>query len=322
VKNTHDEIVWDQKLSTAICTIFQEVLLNIIRHANATRAEVELGEKDGKLELVIRDNGKGITEDQICKPNSFGLMSIKERVRSLGGSLEISGRKKKGTTVIVQVPVSKKEHGVMVRVLVADAHPILLEGLKQIISDTPDMMVTGEAKNISELFENVLKNEFDIVLLDISMRGRNGWDIIKDIKSERPKLPILVLSMYSEEQYAIRALKAGASGYLTKESAADELIAAIRKVSQGRKYISTSLAEKLAYEVDVFSAKPPHEKLSDREYQIMLMIASGKTVGEIAEELCLSVKTISTYRTRILEKMNLKKNAELTRYAIDERLLD
>lgn len=322
VKNTQDEIVWDQKLSTAICNIIQEVLLNIIRHANATKVEIELGEQNGKLEFFIRDNGKGITEDQICKPNSFGLIGIKERVRSLGGSLEISGKKRKGTTVTVRIPVSRKEHKIMVRILVADAHPILLEGLKQIISDTPDMMVTGEAKNTFELFENVSKNEFDIVLLDMSMRGRNGWDIIKNIKLERPRLPILVLSMYSEDQYAIRALKAGASGYLTKQSAADELIAAIRKVSQGRKYISSALAEKLAYEVDVFSVKPPHEKLSTREYQIMLMIASGKTVGEVAGELCLSVKTISTYRTRILEKMNLKNNAELTRYAIDERLLD
>jgi DNA-binding NarL/FixJ family response regulator len=160
-----------------------------------------------------------------------------------------------------------------------------------------------------------------MVLLDISMPGRSGLEILEDILNLKPKLPVLILSMHPEEQYAVRALRAGASGYLTKASAAHELIRAIRKVSQGGKYVTASLAEKLAMELDSKAEKQQHEKLSNREYQVMLMLASGKTVGEIAEELCLSVKTVSTYRTRIMEKMGMKKNAELTFYAMSNGLL-
>jgi DNA-binding NarL/FixJ family response regulator len=153
------------------------------------------------------------------------------------------------------------------------------------------------------------------------MPGRSGLEILKDLKSEKPKLPVLILSIYPEEQYAVRALRAGASGYMTKASAANELIAAIRKISAGGKYISASLAEKLAFYLDGDATRPPHETLSDREYQVMLMIASGKTVTEIADELCLSVKTISTYRTHILEKMKMKNNAEITLYAVQNKLV-
>jgi DNA-binding NarL/FixJ family response regulator len=154
------------------------------------------------------------------------------------------------------------------------------------------------------------------------MPGRSGLDILKELKAERPKLPVLVLSMYPEEQYAIRVLKAGASGYLTKESAPDELVVAMRKVAQGKKYVSPSLAEKLAFDLEMDTTKPLHEMLSDREYQVLCMVASGKTVGEIAENLSLSAKTISTYRARILDKMNMKNNAELTHYAIQNKLVD
>jgi DNA-binding NarL/FixJ family response regulator len=164
--------------------------------------------------------------------------------------------------------------------------------------------------------------EYDVVLLDISMPGRSGLDILKQLKGERPKLPILILSMYSEEQYAMRALRAGASGYMTKESAPDELIVAIRKVSEGRKYVTPSLAEKLAISLELGEEKAPHELLSDREYQVMCMVASGKTIKEIADELSLSVKTISTYRSRILEKLSLKTNAAITHYAVQNRLVD
>ena len=210
----------------------------------------------------------------------------------------------------------------MIRILVVDDHAIVREGLKQILADVNDMAVRDEAGNGQEALAKIRDGEFDVVLLDISMPGRSGLEILKEIKAERPKLPVLILSMHAEEQYAIRALRAGASGYLTKASAPDELIGAIRKVSCGRKYVSSSLAEKLALELDIDTKKPPHTTLSDREYQVMLMIASGKSVKEIADELCLSVKTISTYRTRLMEKMNMKKNAELTLYAIQNNLVD
>ena len=210
----------------------------------------------------------------------------------------------------------------MIRILVADDHAIVREGLKQILADVSDMTVCDEAASGAETLAKIRKREYDVVLLDISMPGRSGLEILKDIKTEHPKQPVLILSMHAEEQYAVRALRAGASGYLTKASAPDELIGAIRKVSYGRKYVSASLAEKLAFALDIDTKNPPHETLSDREYQVMLMIASGKSVKEIAAELCLSVKTISTYRTRVMEKMNMKKNAELTLYAVRNRLMD
>jgi len=210
----------------------------------------------------------------------------------------------------------------MIRILVVDDHAIVREGLKQILADVNDMAVRDEAAGGQEALNKIRSGEFDVVLLDISMPGRSGLEILKEIKAERPKLPVLILSMHAEEQYAVRALRAGASGYLTKASAPDELIGAIRKVSCGRKYVSSSLAEKLALELDIDTKKPPHATLSDREYQVMLMLASGKAVKEIADELCLSVKTISTYRSRVMEKMNMKKNAELTLYAIQNHLVD
>jgi two-component system invasion response regulator UvrY len=210
----------------------------------------------------------------------------------------------------------------LIKILIADDHRIVREGLKQILAETQDMIVTDEANNAQEVLKKVWDNDYDVLLLDISMPGRSGLDILKQLKSDRPKLSVLVLSMYSEEQYALRALRAGASGYMTKESAPDELIEAIRKVSTGRKYISPSVAEKLAFSLESGDERPPQETLSDREFQVMCMIASGKTIKAIADELSLSVKTVSTYRARILEKMRMKNNAELTHYAIQNKLVE
>ena len=210
----------------------------------------------------------------------------------------------------------------MIRILIADDHVIVREGLKQIVAETSDMVVADEAGSGHEVLNKVLKNDYDVVVLDITMPGMNGVDILNQLKNQRPELPVLILSMHPEEQYAVRVLRAGASGYLTKESAPDELIAAIRKVSAGKKYVSSSLAEKLAFELEIDTVKPLHETLSDREYQVMYMIASGKTVKKIAEEIFLSVKTVSTYRARILKKMKMKNNAELTYYAIKHGLVE
>ncbi|MCK4556918.1 MAG: response regulator transcription factor [Candidatus Aminicenantes bacterium] len=210
----------------------------------------------------------------------------------------------------------------MIKILIADDHPIVRKGLKEIIEETPGMKVVDEASNGQEVLEKVFKKDINVVLLDISMPGRSGLDILRDMKRQKPKLVVLVLSMHPEEQYAVQALKEGASGYLTKKSAPDELLTALRKVSSGGKYVSSSLAEKLAYALEKDGEKPPHETLSVREYEVMRMIASGKTVTEIARELFLSPKTISTYRARILEKMRMKNNAQLVRYAIKNRLVD
>jgi DNA-binding NarL/FixJ family response regulator len=210
----------------------------------------------------------------------------------------------------------------MIKILVVDDHIIVREGLKKILVDTPDMVVADEASNGQEVTKKIWNNDYDLILLDISLPGRSGLDVLKQLKCTKPEVPILILSVHPEEQYALRSLRAGASGYLTKQSAPDELIGAIRKVATGRKYITSSIAEKLAFELEIDARKLPHETLSDREYQVMCMIGSGKTVKEIAETLSLSVKTISTHRANILRKMKMANNAQLTHYAIKNALVD
>jgi DNA-binding NarL/FixJ family response regulator len=210
----------------------------------------------------------------------------------------------------------------VLKVLVIDDHTIVREGLKQILAAVPDIVVAGEASEGNEALGRIRREDYDLVLLDIAMRGMSGLEVLKQMKAENPDLPVLMLSMYPEEQYAVRTLKAGASGYLTKESAPEELISAIRKVCAGGKYVSSSLAERLVSYLETDTEKPAHELLSDREYQVMLMIASGKTVTEIADELCLSVKTVSTNRSRALKKMGMRTNAEMTYYAIKQGLVD
>lgn len=209
----------------------------------------------------------------------------------------------------------------MIRVLIADDHAIVRRGLIQILAEHADMSVVGEAQNAQELFALARAQAWDTAILDVSMPGRGGLDVLKELKSEFPARPVLILSVHPEDQYAVRALKAGAAGYLSKDSAPTELVSAIRKAMQGGKYVSPALAEKLAFNLTPNADRLPHETLSDREFQVLCAIASGHTVGEIAEQMSLSVKTISTYRTRLLEKMNLKNNAELTHYAIQQGLV-
>lgn len=210
----------------------------------------------------------------------------------------------------------------MTKILIADDHPVVREGLKHIIEEEADLSVAGETGSAAEFFDEVRNHDYDLVLLDITMPGMSGLDILKQLKIEKPGLPVLILSIHSEDQYAVRALKAGASGYLTKASAPDKLIEAVRKVLSGGRYVSPYLAERLAFLLDSGAEKQPHERLSDREFQVLCLIASGKTVKEIGDELALSAKTVSTYRSRILEKMHMKSNAELTHYAIKNNLLE
>jgi DNA-binding NarL/FixJ family response regulator len=210
----------------------------------------------------------------------------------------------------------------MIKIIIADDHPIVRAGMKQIIAEDPDMHVADEAGDGHQLLHKIRAEDFDVVILDITMPHIDGLDVLKQLKVEKPKLPVIILSIHPESQYALRVLKAGASGYVTKTSAPDELISAIRKVHRGGKYISPSIAEKLAFQLEADFKEMPHEALSDREYQVLCLLASGKTVTEIADELALSVKTVSTYRSRILEKMNMKNNAELIHYAVQNRLVD
>jgi len=210
----------------------------------------------------------------------------------------------------------------MIQVLIADDHAIVRKGLRQILEETVDIVVADEAGNATDVIDLIRHNSYDVLVLDISMPDNTGLDLLKQIKSDHPDQPVLILSMHPEQQYAVRVIKAGASGYLTKESAPEQLIQAIRKIASGGRYITPSLAEKLAMALEVGSEKSMHDALSDREYQVMVLIASGKTVTEIANKLFLSVKTISTYRARVLEKMQMKNNAELTHYAIQHGLVD
>ncbi len=208
----------------------------------------------------------------------------------------------------------------MIRILIADDHFIVREGLKQIVSEMSDMLVLDEARDGQEALKKALANDFEIVILDISMPLKSGLDVLKELKEKKPSTNVLVLSVHPEEHYAVRVLKAGASGYLTKESAPDELVMAIRKISQGRKYITVSLAEKLAGEIEKPADAPLHSVLSEREFRVLGMIASGRSIKEISEELFLSIKTVSTYRSRILKKMGFRNNSELIRYCIENGL--
>ncbi len=206
--------------------------------------------------------------------------------------------------------------------MVVDDHEIVREGLKRIMSAHMDIVVAGEASEGGEALQKITEDEFDLVMLDISLPDMSGLDALAHVKKQKPGLPVLMLSIHPEERYAIRALRAGASGYLTKESARQELVQAIRVAASGRKYVTSSLAQKLAGELDLDREKPPHEALSNREYQVLLGISSGKTVNKIASEMFLSPSTISTYRSRILKKLGLRTNADITRYAVERELID
>jgi two-component system invasion response regulator UvrY len=215
-----------------------------------------------------------------------------------------------------------RNNGKTIRVLIADDHAIVREGLKQILADTANIVVEGEADNGLSAVQLVRGCDSNVLLLDISMPDRSGIEVLKQIRKEKPALAVLMLSMHREDQYAVRALKAGASGYLNKQSAPAELVNAIRQVASGRKYISPELAQQLANQVSDDRDEVLHESLSDREFQTLTMIASGMAVSEIAAELTLSVKTVSMYRSRLLAKMRLRHNAELTHYAIKHKLVD
>ncbi len=210
----------------------------------------------------------------------------------------------------------------MIRVLITDDHAIVRRGLRQILAETGDIAVTGEAETGSQAINVARQDAFDVMLLDISLPDRSGIDALKQIKKEHPRLAVLMLSMHAEHEFAVRALKAGAAGYLTKQSAPAQLVTAIRHVAAGKKYVTPALAEALANSLGADSEKPLHETLSDREFQTLRLIASGKSLSGIAAELCLSPKTISVYRSRLLEKLGLGNNSDLTRYAIKNQLVD
>jgi two-component system, NarL family, invasion response regulator UvrY len=210
----------------------------------------------------------------------------------------------------------------MTKILIIDDHAVVRDGVKKIFDARAGSVVFGEASTPPEALQLVREQDWDLAVLDLSLGNQSGLEVLKGLKQIRPRLPVLILSMHSEEQYALRAFKAGASGYITKDSSSAELAKAVNKVAAGGRYITSALAEKLVFDLGRDSDRPPHETLSDREFEVMRLIASGKTVTEIAAMVLLSDKTISTYRARLLEKMGMKTNAELTRYAIHNKLVD
>lgn len=212
----------------------------------------------------------------------------------------------------------------MIRVLIADDHPMVRKGLAQLVSEAGDMLVAGEADGYAAVVRVLREHDADVMLLDVEMPGKNGIEVLKAVRRTHPRLQVLMFSMYPEEQYAVRALRAGAAGYLTKRTSPQTVLEAIRNASRGRKYVTPEVALALAERIseDDQDARPPHEQLSDREFQTLRLIASGRKLGEIAGALALSPKTVSVYRARLLEKMGMKTNAELTRYAVERRLLE
>ncbi len=216
---------------------------------------------------------------------------------------------------------SERKGGSVIRVLVVDDHPVVRKGLTMILAEDPEIREVGETDTAAELLSLLDDSAWDVVVLDISLPDRSGLEVLKDIRAMRPDLPVLILSMHPEDQYAPRVLKAGAAGFVSKESAAEELVNAVKKVAGGGKYVSPSLAERLAELIEDDYSGAPHERLSDREFQVMRMLAEGKRLKDIAQELCLSVKTVSTYRARVLEKMGMESNAELTYYALKNGLI-
>lgn len=207
------------------------------------------------------------------------------------------------------------------RILIVDDHAVVRRGLKQILNESFQTAIFGEAGTAQAALDKIWHEEWDVVVLDVSMPGRSGLEVLKDIKKSRPKLPVLVLSMHPEDQFAVRVIRSGAAGYMTKECAPEELVGAVKKILVGGRYVSPALAEKLVLYLDIDPQKQPHEFLSDREFQVLRMIGDGKTVRDIASELSLSDKTVSTYRTRLLEKMSLKTSAELIHYAVHNGLV-
>jgi len=320
-----EELTIDRARATAVFRIFQEALTNVVRHAEAGHVVVRLVQHPEAVRLEVVDNGKGVTQEQLTDGASLGLVGMRERARLWGGEVTIQGTPGVGTTVTIWIPCglsTMQTAAGVIRVLLADDHATVRAGIRRFIADTLDLMVSGEACTAQEIFEAVAAQTCDVVLLDISLPGRDGLDVLKQLKQLYPTLPVLMFSVYSEEQYAIRALKTGAAGYVTKNSEPEVLLAALRKVAQGGRYISPSLAEYLAMEITTDVDRPLHTTLANREYQVLLMLAAGKTAKEVADTLALSVKTISTYRTRILRKLRLKTTAEIIHYALSQQLLN
>ncbi|MGH6635741.1 MAG: response regulator [Gammaproteobacteria bacterium] len=313
----------EQDRALGIFRVYQEAMTNVARHARASQVEIKLFWEEGSLLLEVSDNGR-VAGVEAADSVSMGIIGMQERARILGGSLDIHSDPGVGTTVRLDVPITRSvsaQDPKGTKILIVDDHPIVRHGVKQILTEAPLDATVDEAGDPASMREHICTKDCDLVLLDLSLPEKSGLECLSELKRIRPKLPVLVLSMYSDVQFAVPALKAGASGYLTKERAPKELVNAVKKILAGGKYISEQLAKKLAFDLIDGAGKLPHELLSQREFRVMRLIASGRAVTEIAQEACLSPKTISTYRSRVLRKMKLNTNADLTQYCTRHGLI-
>ena len=311
---------------TAVFRIIQEGLTNVARHASASEVRLEIFRQERDCVVRIADNGQGAPHTASRPLNSFGLLGVRERVRLLGGEVRIDTAPGRGFRadrfITARACRDRSRRADMTRVLIVDDHAMVRDGLRHILQNADRFEVVGEAADGPGLIKLARECPASVVLLDLSLPGRNGLELIKQLKDEHPGLKILVLTMHAEEQYAKRAFTAGASGYLTKESATDELVAAVTKVAGGGVYVSHSMAERLARGLTTADKGLPHEQLSDREFEVFRRLVEGQTLSDIASDLSLSSKTISTYKMRILDKLQLQSDAALVRYAIGHKLFD
>jgi len=325
-----EEVELDANRKVAVFRIVQEALNNVVRHARAQSVKVKLvklpphkrASDEPELRVEVTDDGVGIPTELLIQPASIGLTGMRERAEQFGGETKIQSEIGKGTTVTAYLSIPKSRPSSKIKVLLADDHPVARKGILKILDSASDISVVDEAENGQEVLRLADEKHYDVLVLDISMPGIGGLEALKVLKKRNPGIRVLIMSARSEEEYGLRAIKAGASGYLTKDSAPEKLVEAIRKLGMGLRYITPTIAALLADAFEYKGDQPVAELLSDREYQVMMLIVRGKTNNEIGDELFLSPKTISTYRGRILMKLNLKRSKDLIQYAIDHKLFD
>lgn len=323
-KINEPEIKLPETISTCIFRAYQEAFTNISRYAEATSVRTSLRIMKSIITIKISDNGKGFNTTYVESKKSFGLLGMKERVHSLGGTFKVESSPGKGTTIIIRLStaIPKKQLNAaftMKRILLADDHSFIRLGIIQILKDEYPSVEIREVSDGDSLIKEVIKEDWDLVISDLDMPGRNGLEALEQIKLIKPSLPVLIISIFTEDVYGVRVLKAGAAGYMNKNAAPFELIKAIQRIKLGRKYITAEIAEKLLTNVD--TDKKPHEILTNREFEIFTMLASGKSLTYIASTLSLALTTVSTHRTRLLKKLNVSNNYELARYAMAHHII-
>ncbi len=329
----HKQEHFDRQLATAAFRICQEALTNVLRHAEASEIEVHLNVEDDAVLLEIHDNGRGITEEEILSPRAFGLLGMRERALALGGAVSFIRRPAGGTSVLARLPQTLFAAGTVfspslakrynqLRILIVDDHGVVRKGISHILqADFPSVEI-GEAQSAQEALRIAKRQDWDLMLVDINLPDANGLELVAELHYQYPALPILVMTVYPEEQFALRAIRAGAAGYLNKQSASEEVVHAVRKLMSGGKFISESVAEIIASNLNAPRTASIQEILSDREYEIFLLTAAGSSLTVIAQKLSLSVKTVGTYRSRLMKKMGFKNNTELISFAVQNHLIE